>query len=213
MENNLLSSFSDIKERFLSAIALSLFGGVCIFYGGVLFKALCGIAFICMCYEIFFNTHNGHYLIKVISAFICLLGVISLTYIRDNYGVACCLIMILISSLSDIGGYFIGKTFGGYRPLKKISPNKTISGFIGAFLVPNILLVAIYYLPELQISTIALQFMILSSILGDLYESYIKRIFNIKDFGSILPGHGGVFDRFDSLIFVSISYCFIRYVF
>ena len=213
MGNNSLSSFSDIKERSLSAVVLIIFGGIGIFYGGALFKTLCGIAFICMCYEIFCNTNNGHSLIKILSAFICLFGVVSLSYIRDICGITGCLILILISSLSDIGGYLIGKTFGGYKPLKKISPNKTISGFIGAFLVPNILLVAIYYLPELQISTIALQFMILSSILGDLYESYIKRIFNIKDFGSILPGHGGVFDRFDSLIFVSISYCFIRYVF
>lgn len=213
MESKQLSKFYDIKKRFFSATVLVCIGGVCLFYGGIFFQILCGVVFSSICYEIFSHTHAGHNTLKVLSVLICFFGVMALVYAREMFGFLCCVVLILIASFSDLGGYFIGKSFGGFRPFKRVSPNKTISGFIGAFLVPNVLCVFLPWFSELQISILALQFIIVSAIFGDLYESYVKRVFGIKDFSDILPGHGGIYDRFDSLIFVSIAYCFIRYVF
>ena len=117
------------------------------------------------------------------------------------------LYVLLVSIFSDIGGYIIGKSIGG-KKLTKISPNKTISGSIGSFvfsLVPFILFLTIYYesftfsIPYLFVVTL---FLSLISQSGDLIISYIKRKAKVKDTGKILPGHGGLLDRIDGIIFV-----------
>ena len=115
------------------------------------------------------------------------------------------LFIISICIFTDIGGYIFGKTIGG-KKLSKISPNKTISGAIGSFLLsvfPLILVSNFNYL-ELKInpSNIILCLLIsLVSQLGDLFISFIKRKAKIKDTGNLLPGHGGFLDRVDGIIF------------
>ena len=110
---------------------------------------------------------------------------------------------IFVSILSDIGGYIFGKTFKG-KKLSMISPNKTISGSFGAFLF-SIILVPFFQnyffflnMINLFIITIFLSFI---SQFGDLFISYFKRISDKKDTGNILPGHGGLLDRFDGMLF------------
>jgi len=109
--------------------------------------------------------------------------------------------------MSDIGGYIVGKTVKG-KKLTKISPNKTISGSIGSFLfsmIPLFILTMFFqnYDP-LLINKIIIFTLILSLIsqLGDLFISYFKRKAKVKDSGKILPGHGGLLDRIDGLLFV-----------
>ena len=118
------------------------------------------------------------------------------------------LFVILIFSLSvaimsDIGGIVFGKYFKG-RKLTKISPNKTISGSIGSFIFSLFLIPLFFsYLDTHNFLTIILFTIIISitSQLGDLLISFLKRKANVKDTSDLLPGHGGVLDRVDGIIF------------
>ena len=127
------------------------------------------------------------------------------------------LYIISICFFTDIGGYVFGKIIGG-KKLSKISPNKTISGTVGSFIfsiVPLILIINLNYL-NLEFNLINILFCLLISLisqLGDLFISYIKRKAKIKDTGNILPGHGGVLDRVDGIIFaVPFSYILLKLI-
>ena len=110
---------------------------------------------------------------------------------------------VLVSILSDIGGLVLGKTFKG-KKLTKISPNKTYSGSIGSFIF-SLLLIGFFYeeLIAYSFSTLILITVLISltSQLGDLFISFLKRKAKVKDTSDILPGHGGILDRIDSIIF------------
>ena len=110
---------------------------------------------------------------------------------------------VLVAILSDIGGLVCGKIFKG-KKLTKISPNKTISGSIGSFIFSTFLIPFFYKsqidqtLVNLFIITIIIS---LTSQLGDLFISLLKRKAKVKDTSDLLPGHGGVLDRIDGIIF------------
>ncbi|MBD1108983.1 phosphatidate cytidylyltransferase [Pelagibacterales bacterium SAG-MED50] len=127
------------------------------------------------------------------------------------------LYLISICFFTDIGGYVFGKIIGGPK-LTKISPNKTISGTIGSFIfciVPFILFLNLGYL-DLEVNLNDIVFFLLVSLvsqLGDLFISYLKRKAKIKDTGKILPGHGGILDRVDGIIFaVPFSYFLLKLI-
>ena len=110
---------------------------------------------------------------------------------------------VLVAILSDIGGLVFGKIFKG-KKLTKISPNKTISGSIGSFIF-SILLIPFFFKGQIEhnilnmlIITIIIS---LTSQLGDLFISFLKRKAQVKDTSDLLPGHGGVLDRIDGIIF------------
>ena len=110
---------------------------------------------------------------------------------------------VLVAILSDIGGLVCGKIFKG-KKLTKISPNKTISGSIGSFMF-SILMIPFFYKVQIDQSLVNL-FLItiiisLISQLGDLFISFLKRKAKVKDTSDLLPGHGGVLDRIDGIIF------------
>ena len=111
--------------------------------------------------------------------------------------------VITICILTDIGGYLFGKTFKG-KKLTKVSPNKTYSGMIGSFFLT--LLFATTYSYTINFVDFKIIFFIsilISAIsqIGDLLFSYLKRKSKIKDTGNILPGHGGILDRIDGILF------------
>ena len=110
---------------------------------------------------------------------------------------------VLVSIMSDIGGLVFGKIFKG-KKLTKISPNKTISGSIGSFIF-SILLIPFLYKSQIDQNLLNI-FLItiiisLTSQLGDLFISCLKRKAKVKDTSDLLPGHGGVLDRIDGIIF------------
>ncbi len=118
------------------------------------------------------------------------------------------LFIILICILTDLGGYTFGKIFKGPK-LTKISPNKTYSGVVGSFLFS--IVVGILFLEYIDNNLLekdpikiplGILFISLISQLGDLIISYFKRKAKLKDTGNILPGHGGLLDRLDGMIFV-----------
>tara|TARA_B100000795_G_scaffold7065_1_gene5224 strand:+ start:139 stop:717 length:579 start_codon:yes stop_codon:yes gene_type:complete len=110
---------------------------------------------------------------------------------------------VLIAILSDIGGLVFGKNFKG-RKLTKISPNKTVSGSIGSFIF-SILLIPLFQGKLVEYNLLMLFFITmlisLTSQLGDLFISYLKRKAHVKNTSDILPGHGGFLDRVDGIIF------------
>ena len=118
------------------------------------------------------------------------------------------LIILMICIFSDIGGYVFGKTFGG-KKLTKISPNKTVSGSIGSFILSYVGFFLIYfYFNDLLFVRLAVEalvfipfFISIICQLGDLLISYFKRKAKIKNTGNIIPGHGGLLDRIDGIIF------------
>ena len=118
---------------------------------------------------------------------------------------------IMVSIGSDLGGYIFGNIFKG-KKLTKISPNKTISGVIGAF-VFSILIIPIFYndLKFININLLFFATIIISIIsqLGDLFISFLKRLAKMKDTGNILPGHGGVLDRIDGMLFAAPAGLFL----
>ena len=110
---------------------------------------------------------------------------------------------VLVAIMSDIGGLIFGKIFKG-KKLTKISPNKTISGSIGSFIF-SILLIPFFYQNQIDqtlLSILLITIIIsLTSQLGDLFISLLKRKAKVKDTGDLLPGHGGFLDRIDGIIF------------
>ena len=110
---------------------------------------------------------------------------------------------VLVAIVSDIGGLVFGKIFKG-KKLTKISPNKTISGSIGSF-VFSLLLIPFFYQELINYNILSLVLITiiisLTSQLGDLFISYLKRKAKIKNTSDILPGHGGFLDRIDGIIF------------
>ena len=112
-------------------------------------------------------------------------------------------IIIIIISLSDIFAYLIGKKFGKFKIFPKISPNKTLEGYLGGTICSIFLftLVFLYYNLNNLNYILYVMIIIISSFAGDLYVSFFKRKLNIKDLGKILPGHGGVLDRIDGWLF------------
>ena len=111
--------------------------------------------------------------------------------------------VIIICILSDIGGYFFGKIFKG-KKLTKISPNKTYSGMLGSFFL-SIMFSFLYSfsISFVDINTIIIISLLISMVcqIGDLFISFLKRKSKVKDTGNILPGHGGLLDRIDGILF------------
>ena len=139
-------------------------------------------------------------------------------YLRNESDYKFFLLILLTCIATDIGGYIFGKIFKGPK-LTKISPNKTYSGMIGSFLL-SIILTIIYfnYLSHISVASYELEIGIfiiliilstsLISQIGDLIISFFKRKSKIKNTGKIIPGHGGILDRIDGMIFV-FPYVFI----
>ena len=143
-----------------------------------------------------------------------------LSYLADikyfvNYGSYMLLMFVVTVVFSDSGAYFIGVTIGKHKLCPKISPKKTIEGSMGAFLgaiVSAIVMAIIYNSINIPVSYVwSIVYGIVCggvSQIGDLLASSIKRYFEIKDYGDLLPGHGGIMDRLDSVILVAPVFYF-----
>ena len=139
--------------------------------------------------------------------FIYLLFFVKITideFLQNQPNVSWSLIyVIFVCILSDVGGYTFGKVFKG-KKLTKISPNKTFSGMIGSFVLSLVFcFIYVYSISFVDFITIIFLTLLISFICqtGDLFISYLKRKAKLKDTGNILPGHGGLLDRIDGILF------------
>ncbi len=194
-------------KRILSSIILFLLSIFFIIKGSFYFIFFLSILFL-FSYLEWSNLNKKKYIVKFLGI-VFLLFSFYLTYlIREQYGLYFFLFILTICISTDVGGYIFGNMLKGPK-LTKISPNKTYTGVIGSFLLS--LLSGLFFIKYTQINYIdeisikiffAMILISLISQIGDLIISYFKRKAGLKDTGKILPGHGGLLDRIDGLIFV-----------
>ena len=155
-------------------------------------------------------------IVRFFGLFYLLIFITSSYILYDYFDPYYYVFILTICASSDIGGYIVGKTIGGIK-LTKISPNKTASGSLGSFifsLIPILLLsLQDYFFLDFYISLINILlclFISLSCQLGDLIISFFKRLNKVKDTGKILPGHGGLLDRIDGIIFAVPAFLILQ---
>ena len=217
---------NNLTKRFISSLIILPIALLFIINGSFFFIFFLSILFLVTSYE-WVKMSKKKILYKILGIIFLILSFYSAFNLRTYAGLNFFLFIILISIFTDIGGYIFGKFFKGPK-LTKISPNKTYSGVIGSLIMPvfaGLLYIQYMRVPlgvivPIKLDTLSNNFdltfliMILSisiiSQLGDLTISYFKRLSKIKDTGKILPGHGGLLDRVDGLIFViPISYLLV----
>ena len=153
-------------------------------------------------------------------SFLVPLSISTIVFLQEkfDFGVYYMVLVLLIAWISDAGAYFIGSAFGKHKMAPKISPKKSWEGFFGGLVTAIISVIVVGFgypwIDELingtASFTVNVPFLILLAIIGtilgvigDFSASLLKRQCMVKDFGSILPGHGGIMDRFDSVLFVA----------
>lgn len=140
---------------------------------------------------------------------------------REAQGFCLLTVAVLVGSITDIGAYAIGKRFGKHKLASKVSPNKTLEGAAGGTLAAFVIIMSGAGICEkldiFEVNYFLLSVYLLSASVvgqfGDLAMSAVKRLAAIKDFSNFLPGHGGLLDRFDSLLFIApFTLLFCQYV-
>jgi len=197
----------ELQKRLLSSLILIPVAFFFIIQGTVFFAFFLGVFFLVTSYE-WLKMCNKNHLMKFLGIVFLLFSFYSSFYIRENSGLFLFLFIVLICIFTDIGGYVFGNVFKGPK-LTKISPKKTYAGVIGGFLfslisgISFMKFVGSNYLETHYLNTFfGILIISLISQIGDLIISFFKRKAKLKDTGKILPGHGGLLDRVDGLIFV-----------
>ena len=199
---------NELNKRILSSILIIPLVLFFIIKGSIVFLFFLSLIFLLTCYEWIKMSKNNEF-IKIFGIFFLFFSFTTAYLIRENYNLNFMIIIITICIFTDIGGYIFGKFFKGPK-LTKISPRKTYTGVIGGFLISLIAsLVYLKYLTNREVLNIdyfwtilLILFTSLVSQIGDLIISYFKRKAKLKDTGRIIPGHGGILDRIDGIIFV-----------
>ena len=198
----------ELEKRLLSSLILIPIAIFFIIQGSIFFIFFLSILFIATSYE-WLKMSKKNDLLKFLGIIFLLFSFYAAFEIREYKNYKSFLFIVIVCIFTDIGGYIFGKIFKGPK-LIKISPNKTYAGVFGSFLLS--LIAGLIYLnyfgkkeitnPDNLIIFLLILFISLISQIGDLVISYFKRKAKIKDTGKILPGHGGLLDRIDGLIFV-----------
>ncbi len=199
---------TEFKKRLLSSIILLPISIFFIVKGSVFFIFFLSVLFLATSYE-WLKMSKKNDLLKIFGIIFLFLSFYTTLEIRENYKVNDFLLIIIICIFTDIGGYVFGNIFKGPK-LTRISPKKTYSGVFGGFLLSLIagLVFTNYFFVDQKIFNedlfllIIILFISMVSQIGDLIISYFKRKSKLKDTGKIIPGHGGLLDRIDGMIFV-----------
>ena len=219
--------FNELQKRILSSIILIPIAIFFILQGILFFAFFLSILFLITSYE--WIKMNNIDFIKIIGVFYIFFAFVLAYFLREKFSLGLFILVLIICIFTDLGGYVFGKTFKGPK-LIKISPKKTYSGVLGGFILSlgaaliyskftgvgaathtnlsiwtGIALNKIYFLFILFISFV--------SQIGDLIISYFKRLAKVKNTGNLIPGHGGLLDRLDGIIFaIPTSYLLLSYL-
>jgi phosphatidate cytidylyltransferase len=202
--------FTELQKRVTSAVILLPVVIFTIIFSQHFFNLLLLLALFFSFIEWFKLNKKNFNFISISGFVIILLSIFFAYYLRGNdiQSKTIFLWIVFVCFFSDTGGYFIGKFFGG-KKISKISPKKTYAGIYGSFIF-SIFPILIVHFFESNILILSIKSVILSLLfslfcqLGDMTVSYFKRKNNVKDTGILIPGHGGLLDRIDGLIFVII---------
>jgi len=214
-----------LKKRITTSVILFLLTIFCIFINHYVFI----IAIIIVSYLSWYETNhlinsinksvtNWQHVVFNLTTLFYAFGIFTVSAIGLYFllGPVFFLYALSVCICSDIGGYIIGKNIGG-KKLTKISPNKTISGSLGSFCFSMLPLLVFNNFDKFEYSLYSIDnflFCLKVSLvcqLGDLFVSYFKRKAKVKDTGRILPGHGGILDRIDGIIF-AVPFVFMSIV-
>ena len=211
----------ELQNRILSSIVAIPLSFFFIIKGSFLFTFFIITIFLATSYEWFMMSKNKSY--HYIGYLFLIFSFYTVYSIRNDFGddgenLVFFLFIFLICISTDIGGYIFGKIFKGPK-LIKISPNKTYSGMLGGYIFSFIIIFLLFEYSELLFNTntkwlpkVYLHIVIISTVsqIGDIIISYFKRLSKIKDTGKIIPGHGGILDRIDGMIF-AFPFAYIVY--
>lgn len=222
--NNALGDRTSKSQKILSIAFTPIVFLVAVFIKKSLFTVIFVYAFITLIFSAMQESSKAIDKIAnyLLSLFYPTIPILFLTLINQMgaFSLFALVITFATTSATDIYAYFVGSKLKGKKLCEKISPNKTVSGAIGGFVGGVITGVLVYYAFKLLGASpfegagevIALIFVLISSMLssivtqiGDLFESSIKRSLEIKDMGNLLPGHGGMLDRIDGLMFNAMA--------
>ena len=217
----------ELQKRILSSIILLPIAIFFIFQETLFFVSFLSILFLATSYEwIKMNKINFLQTVGVVYLFFAFF----LAYLlREKFSLGLFILILIICVFTDLGGYIFGKILKGPK-LTKISPKKTYAGAFGGFILS--LVAALFYSKYtaygsstylnlsiwtgLALNKIYFLFILIMSLIsqvGDLIISYFKRLAKVKDTGNLLPGHGGLLDRIDGIVFVMpISYLLLSYL-
>lgn len=205
---------SNLFLRFVSSAILLPLVIYFIYEKNFIFFILLFLIFFIAVYEINLlyqlNKKIYFFLILLIVIFILIIIELRGSSLKDFYYLIWAMTIVW---MSDIGGFVIGKLFKG-PTFSSYSPKKTISGLVGSIFLSQIsfLIILVFLNIKFNIIYFFIQLIVcISAILGDLYFSFLKRKIKIKDFSNILPGHGGLLDRIDGMIFGLIIFYFLRF--
>ena len=207
----------EFEKRVLSSLILVPIAIFFIIQGSVFFSFFLSILFLATSYE-WIKMSKKNNLLKLLGIIFLLFSFYTAFEIREYKNFKFFLFIVTVCIFTDIGGYIFGKIFKGPK-LTKISPKKTYAGVFGSFLLSLMAgLIYINYFGKNEITNsdnlfilFSILFISLISQIGDLVISYFKRKAKLKDTGKILPGHGGLLDRIDGLVFVMpIIYLFSK---
>ena len=191
---------SELFKRILSSVILLPLLFYIIISGSFFIISLIIICFVVSCYE--WNNMNKNKSNKIFGFIFLLFSFY--TFYDLSIELFLLIFVILICITSDIGGYFFGKIFKGPK-LTTISPNKTYAGMIGGYALSLIFLLIITNFIEFPVTPFKLFLLtiLLSTVsqAGDIIVSFFKRQANVKNTGNLIPGHGGLLDRIDGMIF------------
>ena len=221
---------TELQKRILSSIFLLPLSTFFIFQENIFFAFFLSILFLGSSYE--WIKMNKKDIYKIIGIFYLFFAFCMAYFLREKLSIGIFIFILVICIFTDLGGYIFGKILKGPK-LTKISPKKTYSGVIGGFVL-SIVAALIYTKLTYNISSLEylnfsiwksnnlisnnifylfILFISFISQVGDLIISYFKRLVKVKNTGSLLPGHGGLLDRIDGMIFaIPTSYLLIIYL-
>ncbi len=135
--------------------------------------------------------------------------------IVDNKGIYYLLLLVNFASICDTGAYFVGSFIGKNKLCPEISPKKTVEGAVGGIvssIIVSLVLVLVFNSTHLSATLLLTIPLCILGMLGDLFASAIKRSVGLKDYGNLIPGHGGILDRFDSMLLITpVLYMLINF--
>jgi len=198
-----------VKERIVTGIIAGILFLGALIWGGTVFMVLscfiCGIG-LKELYQMTLSKEKKNIILFILGSVYVVMGFYLFFQARNEQGLAFVLLVLFSIWATDSGAYFVGRKWGKHKLAPSISPNKTIEGSIGGIVVAWIVAIFFQFIHPVEQNLLSLFILVtvisVAGQVGDLIESAVKRHVDVKDSGNILPGHGGILDRFDSLLFV-----------
>lgn len=207
----------DLKVRVISSLFLLAYLWFFLWLDSLLFTC---VALAPIVIATFYEVNDSISLDRVgvmsfINAYL-VVGFSAILFVKQLYGAKVLFVLVLIAVAADSFAYAFGRFFRGPKLCPSISPSKTISGFLGGVSMAWIIGYFAYMdlVPQgfFKHDLIAITIFVAAAVIGDLAESMMKRSLDLKDFGCVVPGHGGMFDRLDSTLLVATA-CLVAHGF